>query len=430
MAQLEPLEANGMMNPQRFPTLAAALCVLVGLVAALLAGFGSAGINTVAPIEERRTASVAADAERADTPLTIPTGNIVVASADAAAVPELVTAAVPDDATAASNKSGSIVVAALPESSQILPPESPPVRMASTNPLDPMPIGDEAVSLIEILDECFVLEVCVDHYLWALYERTLKQDTMKVHEWRKVTVKKKRKTVTVKKRFTRLVDADFTWKDPNAAEKVGMPMMDYVIGGMDRGFKLKLFHTLRAAEKAGLSPGITSGFRDDYRQSIASGLKAASNRSYHGGSLRGGYGHGVAADVVSVKGATRGQRWISTVSLWEWIDANEKQFGIGRPYLHKDPPHVAPLDGEEYASRRGTKTQHAKTDVKKPARLAVQHNHNGTKTEAKTKNSKIVRAASAARPAKQGALAGKQGASAGKQGAPAGRPTVAALKRN
>ena len=67
-----------------------------------------------------------------------------------------------------------------------------------------------------------------------------------------------------------------------------MSLMDYVIGGMDRDFKLRLFQTLRAAEKAGLSPGITSGFRDDYRQSIASGQKAASNRSYHGGSLRGG----------------------------------------------------------------------------------------------------------------------------------------------
>ena len=96
-----------------------------------------------------------------------------------------------------------------------------------------------------------------------------------------------------------------------------MPMMDYVIGGMDRSFKLKLFHTLHAAEEAGLSPGITSAFRDDYRQSIASGLKAATDRSYHGGSFRGGYGHGLAADVVSVKGGTRAQRWISTEKLVE-----------------------------------------------------------------------------------------------------------------
>ncbi len=49
-------------------------------------------------------------------------------------------------------------------------------------------------------------------------------------------------------------------------------------------------------------PGITSAFRDDYRQSIASGRKAASDSSYHGGSRRGGYGHGIAADLVSVKG--------------------------------------------------------------------------------------------------------------------------------
>ena len=64
--------------------------------------------------------------------------------------------------------------------------------------------------------------------------------------------------------------------------------MEYVIGGMDRGFKLKLYHALRAMDDAGLSPGITSAFRDDYRQSLASGLKAATDRSYHGGSFRGG----------------------------------------------------------------------------------------------------------------------------------------------
>jgi hypothetical protein len=159
--------------------------------------------------------------------------------------------------------------------------------------------------------------------------------------------------VTVTRRFTRLVDADFTWKDPKAAGRTGMSMMDYVIGGMDRSFKLKLFHTLYAAEAAGLQPGITSAFRDDYRQSIASGLKAASDRSYHGGSFRGGYGHGLAADIVSVNGATRGKRWVTTEALWKWVDANGKQFGIGRPYLDRDPPHVGPIDGQEYTSRRG-----------------------------------------------------------------------------
>jgi hypothetical protein len=139
-----------------------------------------------------------------------------------------------------------------------------------------------------------------------------------------------------------------------------MPLADYVIGGMDRDFKLRLFQMLHAAEQAGLSPGITSGFRDDYRQSIASGLKAADNRSYHGGSLRGGYGHGLAADIVSIKGVSRADRLVSTNILWKWIDANGKDFGIGRPYMDRDPPHCAPIDGQEYAKHHpGRAARHA-----------------------------------------------------------------------
>jgi hypothetical protein len=145
-------------------------------------------------------------------------------------------------------------------------------------------------------------------------------------------------------------------------------MMDYVIGGMDRTFKMKLFYTLYAAEQAGLQPGITSAFRDDYRQSIATGLKAATDRSYHGGSYRGGYGRGLAADIVSVKGNSRAQRWVSTEKLWKWVDERGKDFGIGRPYLNRDPPHVAPIDGQEYVSRRGSaKTQEAEATPKKKA---------------------------------------------------------------
>jgi hypothetical protein len=229
-----------------------------------------------------------------------------------------------------------------------------------------------AASTLEIREECLAAEICIDRFLWALYERAPKQDTIKVHERRKVTVRKKRKTVTVTRTFTRAVDQDFTWKDPKAAERVSMPMMDYVIGGMDPSFRVKLFHALHAAEQAGLSPGITSAFRDDYRQSIASGLKAATDRSYHGGSFHGGYGRGLAADIVSVKGATRAQRWVSTEKLWNWIDEHGKEFGIGRPYLGRDPPHVAPIDGKEYSSRRGgAKTQQAESSAKKRIRVAV-----------------------------------------------------------
>jgi hypothetical protein len=100
-----------------------------------------------------------------------------------------------------------------------------------------------------------------------------------------------------------------------------MSLVEYVIGGIDRDFKVRLYHLFRALDDAGLAPGMTSGFRDDYRQSIASGNKAATDRSYHGGSRRGGFGHGLAADVVSVKGETRSGRWVSSESLWKWIDA-------------------------------------------------------------------------------------------------------------
>jgi hypothetical protein len=273
------------------------------------------------------------------------------------------------------------------------PADLPPVQVATANPSDAVPNDvKEAVNSVEILDECLVAETCIDQYLWAIYQRTPKEDTIKVDERRKVTVKKRGKMVTVTKSFTRLVDEDFTWKDSKAAEKAGMPMMDYVIGGMDRSFKLKLFYTLHAAEQAGLSPGITSAFRDDYRQSIASGLKAATDRSYHGGSFRGGYGHGLAADVVSVNGATRSQRWISTEGLWKWIDAHGKEFGIGRPYLDKDPPHLAPIDGKEYAAHhRETKVQHAESDIKERNRLVARNDRSVAKSSKKRRMAALQR---------------------------------------
>jgi hypothetical protein len=341
------------MNPRRSATMAAVFCGMGGV--AWFAGFGSAGIeNTAAPTLDRLAPFLTADFELTDAP-NAGAGNVGVARAA-----ELVRGT-PTAGTAASDEPKSIVETALTNSSQILPPVQ--VATASTPNGVPKDTKDAVIS-IESLDECLIAEICIDRYLWALYQRTPKEDTIKVQELRKMTVKKKGKTATVTKSFTKLVDEDFTWKDPKAAEKAGMPMMDYAIGGMDRSFKLKLFHMLHAAEEAGLSPGITSAFRDDYRQSIASGLKAATDRSYHGGSFRGGYGHGLAADIVSVNGETRTERSISTENLWKWIDAHEKEFGVGRPYLDRDPAHAAPIDGKEYAAHRGTKALRAVSDVK------------------------------------------------------------------
>lgn len=213
------------------------------------------------------------------------------------------------------------------------------------------------VRSLEASDKCLADEGCIDQYLWSIYDRTPKLDTIKVQELMRVTVKRKGHTRTVMKGVTKLADEDFTWKDPQAAERAGMSLVDYVIGGMDRDFKVRLYHLFRALDDAGLAPGMTSGFRDNYRQLIASGNKAATDSSYHGGSRHGGFGHGLAADLVSVKGETRSERWSSSESLWKWIDAHSEEFGIGRPYLDRDPPHVAPIDGKEYAAHRGV--QHA-----------------------------------------------------------------------
>jgi len=250
--------------------------------------------------------------------------------------------------------------ATLADPVQIPAPESPPVQLAALTPLDELHHdAKEEPNDIKTADECLTSDLCIDQYLWSLYQRARKVDTVKVVEEKKTSVIKKGKLRTIIQKIVTLVREDFTWKDPAAAEKAGMPQMDYVIGGVDRSFKLRLYHAFRAMDEAGLAPGITSAFRDDYRQSLASGLKAATDRSYHGGSSHGGYGHGLAVDLVSVNGATDAERWDANEKLWNWIDAHGKDFGIGRPYLDKDPPHVAPTDGQEYAAHRRGGNQYA-----------------------------------------------------------------------
>jgi hypothetical protein len=271
---------------------------------------------------------------------------------------------------------------ATPENDAAQPPDTLSVQIAALVRLDPAEAGTtEAASPVEDVDECAVAEACIDEYLWSLYQRAPKVDTIKVVEKIKATVRKKGKTRTITRTVTRLVDEDFAWKDPKAAEKAGMPLMQYVIGGMDRRFKLKLYDMLRALDDAGLAPGITSAFRDDYRQALARGLKAATDSSYHGGSRRGGYGRGLAADIVSVRGETRFARLRASAELWKWVDAHGKDYGIGRPYLDRDPPHVGPIDGREYVDKRGaaaikaaalqTKKRHAKASQTKKVKAAA-----------------------------------------------------------
>jgi len=415
------------MNPQRFAQVLglSQTVVVAGLIGAGFGGFGSGGMQntSAASIVDRRLPSLAAAVELAAAPRPAAIGHADVAAAiqsltetasgpaaspdqakpmleaaPAASLPSqpppaptvaVAIASTPDPAPGvASEEPKPTTEIAAADPSQTPPPAAPALQLASANPSDLLPGGGNALSAAENPDACPADESCIDRYLWSIYQRTPKEDSIKVTEQRQVTVKKKGKMVTVTRSFTRLMDEDFGWKDPKAAERVGMQMSDYVIGGMDRSFRLKLFNLLRAAETAGLSPGITSAFRDDYRQSIASGLKAASDRSYHGGSSRGGYGHGLAADVVSIKGETRDQRYASSEAFWNWIDKHGEEFGIGRPYLDRDPPHVAPIDGKEYASHRGTKT-HAESSSKKHGAIAARGDHNLAKRSKTARSSRV-----------------------------------------
>jgi hypothetical protein len=330
------------MTPRSFVGLA-----LSGTVA--LAGWGAAGLGAFnASHIENTAASIADPGPTRLQPAVVTTTTTSVSEAAAGDSNS------PEPVFASAGSSAAEAPAAEPvltDAGPKRPPETG-MQLASVPTSDPVDDGPKPpMRSIESPHEC-VADICIDEYIWSLYERTTKIDTIKVSERIKVRVKKKGKTRTVTQTVTKYVVSDFTWKDPAAAQRAGMLPMDYVIGGMDRGFKLKLYHALRVMDDAGLMPGITSGFRDDYRQSLASGNKAATDSSYHGGSRRGGYRHGLAADLVSVKGDTRMQRFAASEELWKWIDAHEKELGIARPYLDRDPPHVGPIDGKEYAVKR------------------------------------------------------------------------------
>jgi hypothetical protein len=389
---------------RRFPALVT-LCGTIVLAAWLPAGLAEVGRlnSTEAPVEEIRVVHITALDEQFD-------ANQVVRSGE-------------ESVPLVGTRSGGVV---LHDADPIVPSATPAVRtpplstlgptdtvrfesasgngegdLASAAPIrpsgavaallnHPMQQGKPDASSLEVLEACPQPEVCIDQYLWSLYERAPKVDTGKVKELIKVTIKKKGKTQIVTRSLTKYVTQDFAWKDPIAAEKVGMSLKDYVIGGMDRSFKRKLFHALHAMEGAGLSPGITSGFRDDYRQALASGNRAAADSSYHGGSRRGGYGYGLAADLVSVRGETRAERIKWSQILWKWIDAHENELGIGRPYLDRDPPHVGPTEGKEYVQKRSrAKTRLAASAKNTPTPLVL-HDR-----QAMTKSAKPARSAKA-----------------------------------
>src|ERR1700681_2034048 len=147
------------MNPRRSATVAA-LCgtvVLAGWIVAWLAGFGSVGIeNTGAVSIEDRAVSLSAHAEVAAPPQATTIDNAAVANTDEATAAESVTGTA-TGRMVASFEPESIVEAALPDPSLMPSADLPREQVATANPSDAAPNDvKEAVSSIEILDECLI----------------------------------------------------------------------------------------------------------------------------------------------------------------------------------------------------------------------------------------------------------------------------------
>ena len=82
----------------------------------------------------------------------------------------------------------------------------------------------------------------------------------------------------------------------------------------------------------GIQWSILSAFRDDYRQHIASGIKARAGNSLHGGSPRtGGYGHGRAIDITNAEGDARRSGMDRR---------SRRKYGLHRPMPGNDPAHI------------------------------------------------------------------------------------------
>jgi hypothetical protein len=114
---------------------------------------------------------------------------------------------------------------------------------------------------------------------------------------------------------------------------------DYAINGMHPDLRELLYVLGHKADAAGINWSMLSAFRDDYRQSIASGLKAEPCGSWHGGSCKTkGWGDGRAADLWIAD--DNGYPVEDASPLLELIDKLGPSLGLSRPLRGADPPHV------------------------------------------------------------------------------------------
>jgi hypothetical protein len=134
---------------------------------------------------------------------------------------------------------------------------------------------------------------------------------------------------------------------------------------MDPKFRERLYQAGRAMDADGIQWSMLSAFRDDYRQRLASGFKASTGNSLHGGSRRtGGYGHGRAIDITTADGDPE--------VVWKWLDVNGSKYGLHRPLPGPDPAHVQQVGdgGKISVVKRKARAKIAATKQKHKAKLA------------------------------------------------------------
>ena len=87
-------------------------------------------------------------------------------------------------------------------------------------------------------------------------------------------------------------------------------------------------------DAAGLKWSILSAFRDDYRQRIASGIKAGASNSLHGGMRARPAATALAAPSMSP------MPMATCTRSGDWLDANGAKYGLHRPMPGYDPAHI------------------------------------------------------------------------------------------
>ncbi len=344
----------------------------------------------------------------------MPAAVIKLASAD----PALILPAEAPPALQISPEPAPVLSEAAPAESA--PAPEPVIKLASADPTEivttdalspaaiatgPAPAASKPsppADTVAVLDECFVMDACIDRYLWALYQRTAKED---LDQGRGPPRRHRQAQGQDGHGDAQLHKAGRSgfWLEGSESGRARQHADDG-LRHRRHGQELQAKAVSHAARSRGRRP--VAG----HHQRVPRRLPPVDRERpegrlrplYHGGSTRGGYGHGMAADIVSTQGNNRAQRWVSTEILWKWVDANGKAFGIGRPYLGRDPPHVGPVDGQEYISKRGTGDRKEATNVrsKKVMRAAA--------------HAKLRKAHAAAR-AEEFGQAAEVGATAGKR---------------